>query len=68
MAWDYSTQKDPLEIRKDKIEDQMAKKANDILNARRDSNYKWPKQLTSGVMFYNGSRITKEEFLNEKEI
>ena len=25
-------------------------------------NYKWPKQLTSGIMFYNGFRITIKEF------
>lgn len=24
--------------------------------------YKWPTQLTSGIMFYDGERITIEEF------
>ena len=28
-------------------------------------NYKWPKELTSGVMFYEGFRITVKEF-NER--
>lgn len=25
-------------------------------------SYKWPKQLTSGVMFYEGYKITIQEF------
>ena len=25
-------------------------------------NYKWPKELTSGVMFYEGYKITIQEF------
>jgi len=33
-----------------------------IQSACRDNNYKWPKQLSSGVMFYNGHRITIVEF------
>jgi hypothetical protein len=28
-------------------------------------NYKWPKELTSGVMFFEGQRITIEEFKKE---
>ena len=27
-----------------------------------DCDYKWPKDLSSGVMFYHGHRITIEEF------
>ena len=30
--------------------------------ACRDNDYKWPKQLSDGVMFYNGHRITINEF------
>lgn len=26
------------------------------------NNFKWPKELTSGVMFYDGLRITRKEF------
>ena len=33
-----------------------------IASACRDHNYKWPKVLTTGVMFYNGYRITIDEF------
>jgi hypothetical protein len=25
-------------------------------------NYKWPKEITSGVMFYNGIKVTIQEF------
>ena len=30
--------------------------------ACRDNDYKWPKQLSSGIMFYLGHRITIDEF------
>lgn len=30
--------------------------------ACRDNNYKWPKELSSGVMFYDGFRIIIQEF------
>jgi hypothetical protein len=33
-----------------------------IKNACAYSNYVWPKQLSSGVMFHNGVKITVEEF------
>jgi len=33
-----------------------------IKRATRDYDYKWPKQLWSGVMFYDGYRITIQEF------
>ena len=33
-----------------------------IRMACRYFNYKWPEQLSSGVMFYFGERITIEEF------
>ena len=33
-----------------------------ILLARVYWNNEWPKQLESGVMFFNGQRITIEEF------
>lgn len=31
-------------------------------------DYKWPKQLTSGVMYYLGQRITVEEFKKEARL
>lgn len=33
-----------------------------IANACRDNNYRWPVELTSGVMFYDGYTITVKEF------
>lgn len=33
-----------------------------------DSNYKWPQQLDSGIMFYKGLRITIDEFNSEKRL
>lgn len=33
-----------------------------IQQACRDCKYKWPKELTNGVMLYNGERITIDEF------
>lgn len=33
-----------------------------ILRACNHFNNKWPKELTSGIMFYEGQRITIEEF------
>ncbi len=33
-----------------------------IALACRDYNYKWPEELWTGVMFYKGFRITKDEF------
>lgn len=30
--------------------------------AVRDNNYKWPSQLSNGVMFYYGFKITIDEF------
>lgn len=30
--------------------------------ACRDNDYKWPKQLSSGIMFYCGHKITIAEF------
>jgi hypothetical protein len=33
-----------------------------LANACRSYNYKWPKELSSGVMFYDGERITIQEF------
>lgn len=32
--------------------------------ARAHFDYEWPEQLTSGVMFFMGERITKREFCN----
>lgn len=29
---------------------------------------KWPSQLTSGIMFFEGERITKEEFEEQAEL
>jgi hypothetical protein len=37
-------------------------KSEAIKLACRDCDYKWPKELFTGVMFYNGYRITIEEF------
>ncbi len=37
-------------------------KLSEIENARTFYDNQWPDQLTSGVMFYNGQRITREEF------
>lgn len=31
-------------------------------------DYKWPKQLTSGVMFYNGETIRIEDFKKEARL
>lgn len=31
-------------------------------------NYKWPKQLTSGIMFFRGERITIEEFMEQVKL
>lgn len=39
-----------------------AEKSKSIAAARKAYNNKWPDMLESGVMFYNGDRITKEEF------
>lgn len=33
-----------------------------IARARMAHSGKWPEQLTSGVMFYEGERITRDEF------
>lgn len=33
-----------------------------IQNACAAYSYKWPKELSSGVMFYNGFKITIDEF------
>lgn len=40
----------------------MNSKETAIKMACRDNNYKWPKQLSNGIMFYNGHRITINEF------
>lgn len=36
-----------------------------IRRACADNDYKWPEQLTSGVMFCEGERITIEEFMEQ---
>lgn len=33
-----------------------------LMDCVAEYGYKWPKLLTSGVMFYMGERITKNEF------
>lgn len=40
----------------------MNSKETAIKLACRDCDYKWPKELSSGVMFYGGQRITIQEF------
>lgn len=40
---------------------------NVIEEARAYFNYTWPEQLTSGVMFFKGVRITKAQFLYSGE-
>jgi len=39
----------------------MSKKVA-IQMACAECDYRWPKQLTSGIMFYDGYRITIQEF------
>lgn len=34
-----------------------------ILAAVRDNSNQWPAQLSSGIMFYDGQRITIDEFI-----
>lgn len=43
----------------------MFTKVQIIRRAIADNDYKWPKQLTSGVMFFEGERITIEEFMEQ---
>lgn len=31
-------------------------------------NYHWPDQLTSGIMFFEGERITVEEFMEQVKL
>lgn len=31
-------------------------------------DYKWPKQLTSGIMFFEGERVTIEEFKKQARL
>lgn len=66
MFFDRLAQRDPLEIRKEKIEEEMALKSNALISARRTFFNKWPENLTSGIMFFDGQRITKEEFEKEQ--
>jgi len=40
----------------------MNSKESAIKRACRDNNYTWPDKLESGVMFYEGHRITIQEF------
>ena len=49
--------------REDKEQSQREQsKHRAIQQACRDCKYKWPKELSNGVMFYNGERITIGEF------
>lgn len=33
-----------------------------LARACRSHDYEWPERLTSGIMFYNGDRITRDLF------
>jgi len=46
----------------------MIDKKTAIRLACRDYNYKWPKHLFTGVMMYEGFRITIEEFNKEARL
>lgn len=36
--------------------------SDEVKRACAAHNYKWPKELSSGVMFFDGQRITIDEF------
>lgn len=42
--------------------DRLRRKRLTLFRARAAWGGKWPEQLTSGVMFYEGERITREQF------
>lgn len=45
----------------------MMNRSEIIKEARAFFDNKWPKQLWTGVMFFKGLRITKDEFEVEQE-
>ncbi|HUM41585.1 MAG TPA: hypothetical protein PKI14_01390 [Fervidobacterium sp.] len=43
-------------------------KTSAIRKALHDHDYKWPKDLWTGIMFYEGYRITIEEFNEQRRL